>query len=130
MALFSQDTGLLGTLSDSLMHSIETALTDRYFTMLVKRGLLRDDVPRLDYSFQAVSTGFWLMDTAPPDPTQLNAHSRADALAHTIRHAFEPVGEPAPDTITAAANEVVVIFEDLLDSYQRWIFSSTEWGRP
>ncbi|MGH3625754.1 MAG: TetR/AcrR family transcriptional regulator [Sciscionella sp.] len=122
-ALACRDTELLGRLSDTSVRGKEILASEEFFDLMVRHGLLRDDVPHLAYSLQATSVGFWLIDSMDPVNANLDQHAKADALAYTIRHAFEPAGEPDPAALVAAAARMCAVFEDLISTYDKWIYS-------
>lgn len=124
VALATGDTNLLGRLGDSSVRTKELLAHEAYFEIMLRHGLLRDDVAHLAFSLQATSAGFWLIDSVDPDTAGLDPEARADALAQTIRRAFEPPDEPGRDAVVAAAAELRVLFEDLIATYQKWIYTS------
>ena len=107
----------------------ELLATERFFALMTRHGLLRDDVPNLAYTLSAVQGGFLVLDTLEPttvglpgqQPPDLSA--KADALAHVVRHACEPAEPPDPRAIAAAAAELVATFDDLIPMYRAWIYS-------
>jgi AcrR family transcriptional regulator len=123
VALATGDTELLGRLSDTSVRGKEILASEEFFDLMTRHRLLRDDVPHLAYALQATSIGFWLIDSVEPETANLDQHAKADALAYTIRHAFEPADEPGPDAIVAAAAELCAVFEDLISTYDKWIYS-------
>lgn len=124
VALATGDTDLLGRLGDSSVRTNELLANEAFFEIMFRHGLLRDDVAHLAYSLQATSVGFWLIDSVDPDSAGLDQDAKADALAHTIRRAFEPADEPGGDAVLAAAAELRALFADLISTYQKWIYTS------
>lgn len=123
VALLTGDGELLGKLTDSPLRSQELLANRRFYDVMTRHHLLRDDIPNLTYAMQAAATGFYLVDNLEPElVADLDQDARADALAHTIRHAFEPAGEPDPATTAAAAAELGAALEELLTSYRKWIY--------
>lgn len=96
-----------------LAGKVET--TERYLTVLAEHGLLADDPetdPSLFYRFSTAVTGAFLMD-GMPGVSELELPQKADALATTVRRAFEPARGPAKRALRAAADE-------LIECYERW----------
>ncbi|MCW2877458.1 MAG: hypothetical protein JWQ95_1558 [Sphaerisporangium sp.] len=79
--------------------------------MLTRHGLFRDDVPNLGYALSATHGGFLLLDNLDPAAAELDVQARADSLAHIVRAAFEPAGQPDPQALAAAAAEVLEVIE-------------------
>lgn len=122
-ALAIGDVELLGKLTHRSLRSQELLAGERLFASLTRHRLLRDDVANLPYALQATVTGFYLIDTVNADVDDLEPEARADALAHTIRHAFEPAGDPDPQALAATASEMCTDWEDLIALYRKWIYS-------
>lgn len=92
---------------------IET--TERYLAVLYKHGLLADDPaadPALSYRLSAAVTGSFLLEGVP-GMGDLSLEDKADALATTLRRAFEPAAEPKPQVLRGSASE-------LADLYEQW----------
>lgn len=125
-ALVTGDVELLGRLMDSAVRSKQLLANERFVTVLTRYGLLRDDVAHLAYAMQATSAGFYLIDnlTSRQPVLDLDLAARANAFADTIRHAFEPPGEPDPGALKAAATELSTVFEELVATYRAWIYST------
>jgi AcrR family transcriptional regulator len=89
--------------------------TASYLAVLYKHGLLADDPaadPAVLYRLSAPVIGAFLLDDAP-GMGDLALEDKADALATTLRRAFEPAAEPTPEALRGAARE-------LIDLYERW----------
>lgn len=89
--------------------------TAGYLAVLHRHGLLADDPvadPSLLYRLSAPITGAFLLEGAP-GMGDLATEVKADALATTLRRAFEPPGEPTARTLRDAAGE-------LTDLYEQW----------
>jgi hypothetical protein len=83
--------------------------TDRYLAVLHKHGLLLDEPSELlSYRLSAAVTGAFLLDPLTPE---LELEAKADALALTVRRAFEPLDGPDPSD---AAAELVDLYSDWL----------------
>jgi AcrR family transcriptional regulator len=122
-AVITRDSELLGKRRNDSLRSLEVLVTERFFELMIGHGLVRDDIPNLPYALGAVSTGFYLVDVVDPEAAQLDMPAKADALAHTIRHAFEPAAEPDRAALVTAASEITSLLEDLIASYRKWIYS-------
>lgn len=118
-ALITGNSDILGDFADTALRGKELLASDEYFDLLIRHGLLRDDIPNLAYAFHAASIGFWLYDSAEPEDPALDTEARADALATLVRHAFEPATPPEPAALTAAAHRLCAIFEDLIAAYHK-----------
>ncbi|GAA4534689.1 TetR/AcrR family transcriptional regulator [Amycolatopsis samaneae] len=124
-ALHTGDYAMFGDLLTSdgnagrfFVGKIET--TGRYLAILYEHGLLADDPaadPLLPYRLSAAVTGSFLLEAAPGSADFALAQ-KADALATTLRRAFEPPTEPSPAALRAAADE-------LIDLYRHWLAELT-----
>jgi AcrR family transcriptional regulator len=129
-ALMTGDTDLLGKLHDHPLRGQDLLATQRYFELMHRHRLLRNDVPNLGYAMQVTSIGFYLIDAEPIEGARLDLEARADALAHTIRHAFEPAETPSPSAVTAIAVELTSVFEELISGYRKWIYANNPAPEP
>jgi len=113
-AWVTTDIALLGELatqtrSGGLFAGGKRDTTDRYLAVLHKHGLLLDEPnPLLTHRLSAAVTGSFVL--APLTP-EFDAEAQADALALTVRRAFEPAEPPDP---SAAAEEIAGLYEDWL----------------
>ncbi|MFD8589487.1 TetR/AcrR family transcriptional regulator [Streptomyces sp. NPDC059637] len=123
--LVTDTTGLLGRIKTGALRESRALAADRYFDTMRRYGLLRTDVPGLAYALQATASGFYLVDNLGVDTAGLDREAKADALARTVRCAFEPAGEPEPAAVAAAAAALVAMFEELTTSHREWIYSNT-----
>jgi AcrR family transcriptional regulator len=123
-ALVTGDTELLGNLRQSPSQSREQEFDDRYFELITKYDLVRDDVPHLTFAINATVTGFFLMETTNPNLGSVDDEAKADALGQTIRRAFEPDLGPDRASLTAAAAEISALFDEINANYRRWIYTS------
>lgn len=119
-----------GRLADSAVRSKELLATAQFYDLLIRHGLLRDDVPNLDYALTAVHAGFYLYDTVSPKSAMPDVEAKAVSLAHIIRHAFEPAREPDPADVTQAAAELAALFAELIPPYLNWIYNAGPAGTP
>lgn len=119
-ALVTGDTEILGALSRSAAERLGPLMEERqrvtreYFETLRDHGLIRTDstVEQQTYAFSAVVTGFLTIDPLlrhnVPDP-----YTKVDALAHTVRLAFELDADP--ESLRAAAPRIIDIYQRLVD---------------
>lgn len=121
MAVATGDTEVLGRLTDSGLNDIGVATTDQFFDVLTDYGLLRDDVPNLQYAMRGAAGGFYILDQMYPS-IELDENARADALAHVIRASFEPAKPPRRSVLVGAAGALAQIFEDMIPPYREWIY--------
>ncbi|WP_033343105.1 TetR/AcrR family transcriptional regulator [Catenuloplanes japonicus] len=87
--------------------------TVRYLTVLHRHGLLTDDPvtdPSVLHRLSAVVLGSFLLDTTP-GLYGLGLDAQADALATTVRRAFEPATDPSATTLRDAAAELIALCE-------------------
>jgi AcrR family transcriptional regulator len=90
---------------------IET--TARYLAVLYRHGLLADDPaadPALLYRLSAAVTGAFFLEEVP-GMGDFGLEDKADALATTVRRAFEPATEPTPQALRDAAGELASLYE-------------------
>ncbi|AXB42130.1 hypothetical protein A4R43_05965 [Amycolatopsis albispora] len=122
-ALITGDTDLLGKLaSDSNLRSYKLLANDRGYQVLVRNGLLRGDLPSVQYALQAVITGFYFYDSLDPvTGARLDQGTKSQLLAHTIQQAFECA---EPGRLEPAAAEFIALMEELADNYRKSIYSS------
>jgi AcrR family transcriptional regulator len=121
-AVLTKDIDLLGNLVDSSVRGHEDIASEQYFNIMVRHGLMRADLPNLAYSFGATMSGFYLIDNLDPAAAELDLQTKADALADTIRHAFEPPHQPDAEVLASAASEITTVFEELIPPYHKGIY--------
>ncbi|QUQ62545.1 TetR/AcrR family transcriptional regulator [Kutzneria sp. CA-103260] len=108
------DLALLGELatqsrSGMLFAGGKRDTTDRFLAVLHKHGLLLDEPdPLLAYRLSAAVTGSFVLGPLTPE---FDVEAQADALALTVRRAFEPTETPDP---AAAAAEITGLYQDWL----------------
>jgi AcrR family transcriptional regulator len=130
-AMFTGDVERLQTrLADSSMRSHELLATARFFDLLTRHGLFRDDVPNLMYALSATHGGFLLLDNLDRAAGELDVQGRADALAHVVRTSFEPPGRPDPEVLAAASAEVLEVIEQVIPPYREWIYGYQRTSEP
>ncbi|MEU8321383.1 helix-turn-helix domain-containing protein [Nonomuraea sp. NPDC048881] len=121
-ALFTTDIELLGKLAKHPLRSHDVLAAERFQRVADRYGLLRPDMPHPRYTLSAASTGFYLLGGIDTVGTELSVEEQADALAFTVRHAFEPAVQPSAEVLEAAAAEYVAILEELIPPYRKWIY--------
>ncbi|RCG27305.1 TetR/AcrR family transcriptional regulator [Sphaerisporangium album] len=125
-ALFGGDAEQLQARpADSPTRGHELLATARFFAVLTRHGLFRDDVPNLAYALTATHAGFLLMDNlgeTGPTATAPDVRARAGSLAHVVRTAFEPAGPPDPQAVASAAAEVLEAIADVIPPYRERIY--------
>ncbi|TMR90316.1 TetR/AcrR family transcriptional regulator [Nonomuraea basaltis] len=121
-ALFTTDLELLGKLSQHQLRSHDLLAADRFYQVADRFALLRTDVPNRPYAMSAAQTGFYLLSGLESAGSELEDEARADSLAFTVRHAFEPAEEPSAEVLAEAAAEYISIFEELIPPYRKWIY--------
>lgn len=87
--------------------------TEHHLAVLYAHGLLADDPaagPALSYRLSAAITGAFLLEGVP-GMDALGLEDKADALATTIRRAFEPASTPTPRALRDAAGELIELYE-------------------
>jgi AcrR family transcriptional regulator len=126
MALVSGDPEVLGQLRDSPHAGQDQATVDQTFEILTRHGLLRSDVPNLRYAMTSAANGFYQAERFGQDSEVLDPEAKADALAHTIRAAFEPSGKPSRRVLAAAATELGALLDNIIGEYQKWIYSDED----
>ncbi|MBV8996345.1 MAG: TetR/AcrR family transcriptional regulator [Pseudonocardiales bacterium] len=125
-AFYTGDYDLLGELMTSSKTGRQFAVgktetTKRYLTVLYAHGLLSDDPatdPTLSYRLSAAVTGSFLLEGIA-GAADFDLADKADALATTLRRAFEPSTEPTLAMLRGAAGE-------LIDLYQQWMTDLTD----
>ncbi|GHO92962.1 TetR family transcriptional regulator [Reticulibacter mediterranei] len=99
-AIFTRDTTLLGKLAQgNATKQTQSLMNAQEFMQLLRDlGLLRTDsnLPVQAYAFSATITGFTLIDPLLTEEDQVSLEEKAEAMAQTIRLAFEPEVLPTP----------------------------------
>ncbi|MEU8378784.1 helix-turn-helix domain-containing protein [Streptosporangium sp. NPDC048865] len=116
--------------ADAFLHSQELLASERFYDLMTRHGLLRDDVPNMAYTLGATMTGFHLHEPENLMGVEVGMRAKAESLAHVVRHAFETPEPPGPEELATAAAEVVAVFEDLLPSYRSWIYAYDRTREP
>ncbi|MBT2230892.1 TetR/AcrR family transcriptional regulator [Nonomuraea sp. NEAU-A123] len=113
---------LQGRMADSAMRGNELLATARFHEVMLRYGLFRDDVEHLRYGLTAMQAGFYLLDTVAPVPDEPGLEAKAEALAHIVRHAYEPAVPPGPQVIAAAAAEIIALYSTLIPPYRELLY--------
>ncbi|MEU0569214.1 helix-turn-helix domain-containing protein [Nonomuraea sp. NPDC005983] len=108
---------------DPGLHNREMLMQDRLFGLLAEHGLIRPDVPDLVYTVTASNIGFYLLDWLDPPAADSDLRQRADALAYTVKHAFEPPVPPGRDALEAVAERAIALLEEPLPQYRAQIYT-------
>jgi AcrR family transcriptional regulator len=113
-ALFLEDAELLGKVvrTGNAREQRHQLVSGAYFTLLSRRGLLRDDLSpdAAAYAFMAILEGFI---RAEMDADGSGVEDRSHLLALTVERAFESGRQlPAADE-QAVAGEIIALFTDL-----------------
>lgn len=128
-ALYTRDEFVLGELltgsaAGRRFGAGKAETTTRHLAVLYDHGLLADDPsadPALAYRLSATLVGAYLIEGLSDD-IGLDLEVKADALATTLRRAFEPRGEPPAAAVRAAAAELTGL-------YRGWLAELTD-GLP
>jgi AcrR family transcriptional regulator len=122
-AVFTGDLEVLGTVvrtSDPAITVAKKLATEAYLRVLQESHCVRTDlsVEELTYAVGCSLSGFYLLE--PINSTlgyDLTLERKADLVASTLKHAFEPPGPLSPETIRAAATRMVEILTEAADRY-------------
>ena len=123
MALLVGNADLFGTLGGEELQAQQLAVVEKHEQMMRERGLVRSDIPNLSYALRSATLGFYFIDTVVPEFGDIELDAKAAALAHVIKAAFEPPGEPDPEAVAATAAELIAALEDLASGYRRGIYA-------
>lgn len=122
-AFFTADRELLGKLVESRVGPRQQAEhlvgQDFFLKTLRDQGLIRADQDLLlqSYALRATVTGF-LIETYQAEEMELTLEQRAEALAQTVRSAFEPEHLPEEETIIQIAVEMEKWLEKLISQFE------------
>lgn len=116
-ALFTGDSELLGKLAQSEIAKQASNIvpTQEFFVRLRDLGLMRADVDLTlqAYAFSATITGFCLVEPLLTEEEQIPLEAKGEALAQTIRAAFEPELLPSP---TELQEKIVPLLTQLFEA--------------
>ncbi|GAA3422576.1 TetR/AcrR family transcriptional regulator [Streptosporangium vulgare] len=116
--------------ADAFLRSQELLASERFYGLMIRHGLLRDDVPNLSYTLSATMMGFHLHDTANLIGVEVDTRAKAESISFIVRHAFEPPEPPGPEELAKAASEVIDVFEALIPPYRTWIYAYERTHEP
>ncbi|WP_158886366.1 TetR/AcrR family transcriptional regulator [Amycolatopsis anabasis] len=119
-AVYTTDPEVLGKLAKALhdlQHPRHHEAFDDYLALLAKHDLLRTDltVREISYAYHATLHGFLLTDSYNGGRTAEPTEHKADLLATTVQHAFEPT-RPAPaKALRAVGPRAIELFAESAD---------------
>ncbi|MGK3202792.1 TetR/AcrR family transcriptional regulator [Amycolatopsis sp. MEPSY49] len=123
-AILTRDAELLGTHARTSPTGGEDALAaEEIFGILIRHGLLRADIPNVRFATNAAALGYYVHQNFTDEYAGIDVQAKADALAHTIRTAFEPPGEPDPAVVVAAARELGAVLTKFNAAHRAAIYS-------
>jgi AcrR family transcriptional regulator len=123
MAMLRGNAEMFGSLGDVALKKQQDQLGVRFEEVMLRHGLIRADVPHLSYALHAATLGFYLGDTLSDEFEGIPLHEKANVLAHLIRTAFEPPGEPDPAAVATVAAELSSALEELVSGYRNGIYA-------
>lgn len=119
-ALYTRDLDTLGKLAASdaaglaSRQRVTDGFFDEYVDLMRAHGLVRADTDRQTqvYALNAAGAGFYFTEQFLPEGLRgMSLEDKATALAEVIRLAFEPPGDPDPDTLRAIAPRAIELFD-------------------
>ncbi|WP_206788768.1 TetR/AcrR family transcriptional regulator [Amycolatopsis sp. MtRt-6] len=123
MAMLRGNAEMFGSLGDLALRKQQSELSVHFEEAMLRRGLIRTDVPHVSYALQAATLGFYVGDTVSHEFEGIPLEERADVLAHLIRTAFEPPGEPDPGAVAEVAAELSSTLEELVKGFRNGIYA-------
>lgn len=123
VAMLRGNAEMFGSLGDLALRKQQDELRTQFEDVMVRYGLIRADVPHLTYALNAATLGFYLSDTLSDEFEGIALEDKAEALAYTIRTAFEPAGEPDPAAVAAVAAALGSALEELVSGYRKGIYA-------
>ncbi len=123
MAMLRGNAEMFGSLGDLALRKQQQELGGHFEDTMRRHGLVRTDVPNLDYALNAATVGFYFTDTMSDKYEGIPLKEKAEALAYTIRVAFEPPGEPDPAAVAEVAAELSSALEELISGYRKGIYA-------
>lgn len=132
-AFFTADRELLGKLVESRVgprHQADHLIGQDFFLKTLRdQGLIRSDqdLSLQSYALRATITGFLMIEPGQVEESDLSLEQRAEALAQTVRSAFEPEQLPAADTLIQVAGEMERWLETLIVAFEAKI-DRRVWG--
>jgi AcrR family transcriptional regulator len=123
MAMLRGNADMFGSLGDLALRKQQDELRTQFEDTMLRHGLIRSDVPNLTYALNASTLGFYLGDTLSDEFEGIPLEEKAEVLAHMIRTAFEPSGEPDPRAVAEVAAELGSALEELVSGYRKGIYA-------
>ncbi|WP_086849853.1 TetR/AcrR family transcriptional regulator [Amycolatopsis kentuckyensis] len=123
MAMLRGNAEMFGSLGDLALKKQQAEVSVHFEEVMLRRGLIRADVPHVSYALQAATLGFYVGDTVSREFEGIPLEERADVLAHLIRTAFEPPGEPDPAAVAEVAAELSSTLEELVSGFRNGIYA-------
>jgi hypothetical protein len=123
MAMLRGNAEMFGSMGDLALKKQQDELRTQFEDTMLRHGLVRTDVPNLSFALNATSVGFYFGGTLSDEFDDIPLEARAEALAHVIRAAFEPPGEPDPAAVAEVAAELGASLEELVAGYRNGIYA-------
>jgi len=123
MAMLRGNAEMFGTMGDLALKKQQDELRTQFEDTMLRHGLVRSDVPNLSFALNATTVGFYFGGTLTDEFDGISPEAKADALAHVIRTAFEPAGEPDPAAVAEVAVELGSALEELVAGYRNGIYA-------
>ncbi|MFB9691316.1 TetR/AcrR family transcriptional regulator [Amycolatopsis plumensis] len=123
MAMLRGNAEMFGSMGDLALRKQQDQLRAQFEETMLRHGLVRTDVPNLSFALNATSVGFYFGGTISDEFDDIPLEARAEALAHVIRAAFEPPGEPDPAAVREVAAELSSTLEELVSGYRNGIYA-------
>ncbi|KDN21123.1 TetR/AcrR family transcriptional regulator [Amycolatopsis rifamycinica] len=123
MAMLRGNADMFGSLGDLALRKQQAEMGAHFEEVMLRRGLIRADVPHVTYALRAATLGFYFGDTVSDEFEGIPLEERAEVLAHLIRSAFEPPGEPDPAAVAEVAAELSSTLEELVSGFRNGIYA-------
>jgi hypothetical protein len=123
MAMLRGNAEMFGSLGDLALKKQQDEVSVQFEQVLGRHGLIRADIPHISYALHAATLGFYVGDTFSEEFDSIPVEEKAAALAHLIRSAFEPPGEPDPVVVAEVAAELSSTLEELVSGYRNGIYA-------
>ncbi|MEU0535999.1 TetR/AcrR family transcriptional regulator [Amycolatopsis tolypomycina] len=124
MAMLRGNAEMFGALGDLALKKQQAEVGVQFEDVMLRWGLIRPDVPHVTYALRAATLGFYVGDTVSSEyEGDIPLEDKADVLAHLIRTAFEPPGEPDPAAVAEVAAELSSTLEELVSGFRNGIYA-------
>jgi AcrR family transcriptional regulator len=130
MAMLRGNAEMFGSLGDLALRKQQNELRTQFESTMLRHGLIRSDVPNLTYALNASTLGFYIGNSLSDEFEGIPPEEKAEVLAHMIRTAFEPPGEPDPAAVAEVAAELGSALEELVSGYRNGIYAHDPTGAP